>query len=206
MRERPFFVAVVGGTGSGKSTVVERIASAMPDGSVITLTHDSYYMPRPDLPAVEREKLNFDHPDALDNERLIDDLERLSRGETIQIPIYDFATHLRRDETRLVRPAPIVVVEGILLFVAPALRERFDLKLFVDTDADIRILRRMRRDIDQRGRSLEQIQAQYLDTVRPMHELFVEPSKRFADLIIPEGGHNDVALDLVLSKLRGVLR
>jgi uridine kinase len=205
MRERPFFVAVVGGTGSGKSTIVKRIAGAMPEGSVITLTHDSYYLPRPDLPAPERERLNFDHPDALDNARLLDDLVRLSRGESIQIPIYDFSTHLRRAETRLVKPAPIVVVEGILLFVAPALRERFDLKLFVDTDADIRILRRMRRDMHERGRSLEQIQAQYLDTVRPMHDLFVEPSKRFADLIIPEGGHNDVALDLVLSKLRGVL-
>jgi uridine kinase len=205
MRERPFFVAVVGRTGSGKSTIVRRIAAEMPSDAVITLTHDAYYLPRPDLPPDERERLNFDHPDALDNERLIDDLERLSRGETIHCPVYDFATHLRRAETRLVRPAPIVVVEGLLLFVAPDLRARFDLKLFVDTDADIRILRRMRRDMSERGRSLEQIQAQYLDTVRPMHDLFVEPSKRFADLIIPEGGHNDVALDLLLSKLRRVL-
>jgi uridine kinase len=197
-------VAVVGGTGSGKSTVVKRIEERMPQGSVVTLAHDAYYKPRPDLPLAERERLNFDHPDALDNARLIEDLDRLAQGKEVFVPIYDFATHLRRSETRLVRPAPIVVVEGILLLVAAGLRQRFDLKLFVDTDADIRVLRRMARDVRERGRTLEQIQTQYVETVRPMHLEHVEPSKRWADLVILEGGHNEVALDLVLSKLREV--
>ena len=197
-------MAVVGGTGSGKSTVVRCIEERMPRGSVVTLAHDAYYKPRPDLPLAERERLNFDHPDALDNGRLIEDLDRLAQGKEVLVPIYDFATHLRRSETRLVRPAPIVVVEGILLLVAAGLRQRFDLKLFVDTDADIRILRRIARDVRERGRTLEQIQTQYVDTVRPMHLEHVEPSKRWADLVILEGGHNEVALDLVLSKLREV--
>lgn len=205
MTNRPFFVAVVGGTGSGKSTIVRRLVAAMPEGSLVTLAHDSYYKPRPDLSPAEREQLNFDHPDALDNARLVEDLEALARQEAAEVPIYDFATHLRRKEVRRVAPAPIVIVEGILLLAVSELRERFDLKLFVDTDADVRILRRIRRDMRDRGRTLEQIQAQYVETVRPMHQRFVEPSKRFADLIIPEGGHNDVALDLVLSKLRAVL-
>jgi uridine kinase len=190
---------VVGGTGSGKSTVVSRIEERMPEGSVVTLAHDAYYKPRPDLPETERERLNFDHPDALDNERLLEDLERLALGQDVRVPIYDFATHLRRSETRLVRPAPVVLVEGILLFASVTLRQRFDLKLFVDTDADIRILRRIARDVRERGRTLEQIQSQYIETVRPMHLEHVEPSKRWADLVILEGGHNEVALDLVLS-------
>src|SRR5262249_27785662 len=154
--KKPFFVAVVGGTGSGKSTVVRRIEERMPQGSVVTLAHDAYYKPRPDLPLTERERLSFDHPDALDNERLSADLRRRAHAKDVLVPIYAFATHLRRSETRLVRPAPVVVVEGILLLASVGLRQRFDLKLFVDTDADIRILRRIGRDVRERGRTLEQ--------------------------------------------------
>lgn len=201
----PFFVGVVGGTGSGKSTVADRIVSAMPSGSVSLIAHDNYYRPHPELTPVEREELNFDHPDALDNALLTEHLDALRAGNTVEIPVYDFATHLRLELTESVKPTRVVVVEGILLLVDPELRSRLDLKLYVDTDADIRILRRLRRDMESRGRSFEQVRQQYYRTVRPMHLQFVEPSKRYADVVIPEGGHNDVAMALVVSRLQQLL-
>ncbi len=202
---RPYFVGVVGGTGSGKTTVAKRLREALPADAVVTLQHDSYYLPHPELSPEDRDRLNFDHPDALDNTLLAEHLDALRAGLSIEVPQYDFSTHLRGPNTTHVSPAPIVIVEGILLFVDEALRERFDVKLYVDTDADIRILRRIERDMKRRGRSFDQVLDQYYSTVRPMHLQFVEPSKRWADVIIPEGGHNRVALDLIVSKLEHIL-
>lgn len=203
--DRPYFIGVVGGTGSGKTTIAERVAEALPAGSVAIIAHDSYYIPRPNLAPEERDQLNFDHPDALDNALLVRQLDELRAERAVEVPVYDFSTHLRLDKTRRVEAAPIVIVEGILVLADERLRQRLDLKLYVDTAADIRILRRIRRDIDERGRSFEQVREQYYETVRPMHEQFVEPSKRWADVIIPEGGHNDVALDLVIGRLEKLL-
>lgn len=202
----PFFVGIVGGTGSGKTTVADRLVEALPRGSVAVIAHDNYYRPRPDLPAAEREQLNFDHPDALDNPLLIQHLDSLRAGLAVNVPVYDFSTHLRLRRTRSVQPARVVIVEGILLLADEQLRARLDLKLYVDTDADIRILRRLRRDMESRGRSFDQVRQQYYATVRPMHLQFVEPSKRYADVIIPEGGHNQVALDLVVGRLQQLLQ
>jgi uridine kinase len=198
-------VGVVGGTGSGKTTVAKRLSEALPRGAAVTLQHDSYYRPHPELSPEERDRLNFDHPAALDNELLAQHLDALRAGQAIEVPQYDFSSHLRTDSTTHVESAPIVIVEGILLFVDEALRERFDIKLYVDTDADIRILRRIERDMKRRSRTFEQVREQYYSTVRPMHLQFVEPSKRWADVIIPEGGHNRVALDLIVSKLEHIL-
>lgn len=201
----PYFVGVVGGTGSGKTTVAKRLREALPEGTVAALQHDAYYRHRPELSRAERDRLNFDHPDSLDNELLRTYFEELRRGNGIDVPQYDFSTHLRQPETHRVEPAPIIIVEGILLFVDADLRACFDAKLYVDTDADIRILRRIERDMALRGRTFEQVRDQYYSTVRPMHLQFVEPSKRWADVIIPEGGHNRVALDLIVSKLKNLL-
>jgi uridine kinase len=200
----PFFVGIVGGTGSGKTTVADRLVAALPAASVAVIAHDNYYCPRPDLSPSERELLNFDHPDALDNALLLAHLDSLRAGNAVQVPVYDFATHLRRIETKRIEVARVVIVEGILLLADDRIRSRLDLKLYVDTDADIRILRRMRRDMEERGRTFEQVCEQYYKTVRPMHLQFVEPSKRYADVIIPEGGHNVVALDLVVGRLKEV--
>lgn len=198
----PLFIGVAGGTGSGKSTVAAKIAEGLPRGSVATMDHDSYYRDRQDLSLTQREQLNFDHPDALETSLLVDHLRRLKGGQVIEAPVYDFKTHARQPVRRMIEPAAIVIVEGILIFVEKELRDLLDIKIFVDTDADIRIMRRIRRDLEQRGRTFQSVREQYYKTVRPMHLQFVEPSKRWADLIIPEGGENRVALDLVIGRLR----
>jgi uridine kinase len=202
---RPFFVGIAGGTGSGKTTVARRLIEALPEDGATILDHDSYYKDRSALSPAEREQLNFDHPDALDNDLLVRQLDELAAGSAVEIPIYDFVTHCRRPERRVVLPLPVIIVEGILVFVDAEIRRRLDVKIFVDADSDIRAFRRVRRDIETRGRTFEQIDEQYQKTVRPMHVEFVEPSKRWADILIPEGGNNEVALDLVISKLRRVV-
>jgi uridine kinase len=172
---------------------------------VAYIPHDAYYRELGHLPREERARVNFDHPDSLETELLIEHLEELRMGHTIEIPIYDFTTHMRTQETRRVEPAPVILVEGILIFVEPELRALLDVKLYVDTDADVRFIRRMQRDVHERGRSVGSVCEQYLATVRPMHLEFVEPSKRYADVIIPEGGFNQVAIEMVAARLRGLL-
>ena len=196
-----FLVGIAGGTGSGKTTVARKLVEALPAEEVVLLQHDSYYRSRTDLTFSEREQLNFDHPSSLQSELLLAHLKQLVDGQAVSVPVYDYATHLRKTETRLVAPATVVIVEGILLFSEPDLRQLFDLKIYVDTDADMRVLRRIERDLSERRRSFAQVRDQYFETVRPMHLQFVEPSKRYADVIIPEGGHNQVALDLVTARL-----
>ena len=201
----PLVIGVAGGTGSGKSTVAAKIVEGLPSGSVVILDHDSYYRDRSELTPAMAEQLNYDHPDSLETDLLIQQLRRLKQGQAIDMPQYDFKTHSRLKMRRRVESAPVIVVEGILLFVEADLRALLDIKLFVDTDADIRILRRIRRDLEQRGRTFQSIREQYYKTVRPMHLQFVEPSKRWADLIIPEGGENRVALDMVIGRMRHYL-
>lgn len=202
---RPLLIGIAGGTGSGKSTVARKIADGLPADSVAVIDHDSYYRDRSDLPFEARARLNYDHPDALDNELLVGHLEALRGGSAVDVPIYDFKSHARLAERRRVDPPRILIVEGILVFVEERVRALLDVKIFVDTDADIRVFRRIRRDLEQRGRSFQQVREQYYATVRPMHLQFVEPSKRWADLIVPEGGDNHIAIDLILGKLRHVL-
>lgn len=202
---KPLLIGVAGGTGSGKSTVAHKIAAGLPAGTVETIDHDSYYRDRSDLSLDERAHLNYDHPDSLDNDLLVAHLEALRGGRVVEVPRYDFKTHARERTTRRVEPTRILIVEGILVFVDERVRRQLDVKIFVDTDADIRAFRRIRRDLEQRGRTFQSVREQYYSTVRPMHLQFVEPSKRWADLIIPEGGENHIAIDLVLGKLRHVL-
>ncbi|MBI5478635.1 MAG: uridine kinase [Deltaproteobacteria bacterium] len=202
---RPLVIGIAGGTGSGKTTVARNLAAGLPPGTVSLVDHDSYYRDRKDLPFAERAQLNYDHPDSLETELLVEHLGRLRNGEAVEVPLYDFTTHTRRMETRRVEPTPVIVVEGILVLQNSALRAKLDIKLYVDTDADIRVFRRIRRDLEQRARSFDSVRDQYYSTVRPMHLAFVEPSRRWADLIIPEGGENRIALDLILGKLKNVL-
>ena len=201
---RPFVIGIAGGTGSGKTTIAEKIASAVPDAKANRIEHDSYYRNRTDLSFEERCALNFDHPSALETELLVKHLQALKDGNAVEIPIYDFESHMRSADTRTVEPRPILIVEGILVLSEPTLRDEMDLRLYVDTDSDIRAFRRIRRDIEQRGRSFDSIREQYYRSVRPMHQQFVGPSKRWADLIIPEGGDNKVALDVLLAKVLAV--
>ncbi len=204
-RREAVIVGVAGGSGSGKTTIAQAIYEQLGPENVAYIPHDAYYHDLSHLPPEERAKRNFDHPDSLDTALLIEHLQKLKRGEAVDIPVYDFATHTRRPETRHIEPKPIIVVEGILVFVEPKLRDLMDIKIFVDTDADIRFIRRLTRDIRERGRTMESVIRQYLETVRVMHLEFVEPSKRYADIIIPEGGFNTVALDMVISRLRAML-
>lgn len=194
-------VGIAGATGSGKTTVARRLTEALPRGSVALLQHDSYYRDRDDLSYEERCELNFDHPDSLETALMVTHLQQLRAGKAVGTPIYDFTTHRRKTTTYRIEPGAVVVVEGILVLADPDLRAMFDIKVFVDTDADIRVFRRIRRDIEQRGRSFESVRKQYYSTVRPMHQQFVEPSKRWADIIVPEGGRNQVALDLLVARL-----
>ncbi|MFO7565121.1 MAG: uridine kinase [Enhygromyxa sp.] len=194
-------IGIAGGSGSGKSTVADALASALPPGSVATLRHDHYYRDRPDLSLEQRHRLNYDHPEALETNLLVEHLQHLKAGNPVEVPVYDFKAHRRRPETARRDPAPVIIVEGILVFVDEHLRRELDIKIFVDTEPDIRAIRRIRRDMQARGRDFEAVRRQYYETVRPMHLQFVEPSKRTADLIIPEGGENRVAIDVLVARL-----
>ena len=194
-------IGIAGGTGSGKTTLTRRLVEQF-SKDVSVLNHDNYYKAHDDMPFEERCKLNYDHPDSFDTDLLVEDLKRLRRGEGVDCPTYDYTVHNRAAATVHVEPAKVVIVEGILIFENQALREQMDIKIFVDTDADVRILRRVMRDVKERGRSLDSVVGQYLTTVKPMHEAFVEPSKKHADLIVPEGGRNLVALDMLVRRVR----
>lgn len=205
MSRRPIVIGVAGGTGSGKTTVAMKILERVGAEHVAYIPHDAYYRDLGHLPLEQRPRVNFDHPDSLESELLIEHLRQLKAGQAVDIPVYDFTTHTRTDQTRRVGPAPVILVEGILVFSEPGLRELFDVKLYVDTDADLRLIRRLQRDLQERGRTFESVIQQYLTTVRPMHLEFVEPSKRYADVIIPEGGFNEVAIEMVAARVRGLL-
>jgi uridine kinase len=198
---KPLVIGVAGGSGSGKSTVSRNVAQALPNHSVAFIDMDAYYLNYAHLPFEERRKINWDHPDAFDWELLLAQLKRLSSGESIEKPVYDFVAHTRSNSTVVVPPAEVVVVDGILLFVDRRIRELCDVKVFVDADADTRLIRRLRRDMVKRGRPLEEILEQYLSTVQPMHLEFVEPSKRYADVIVPRGGHNAIAIEMIVAKI-----
>ena len=198
-------IGICGGTGSGKTTIAERIISVLAPASVLVLQQDHYYRDFPQLSLEERTQLNFDHPDSFDTPLLVEHVRKLSEGQAIDRPVYDFAKYERSGETIRIDSYPAIILEGILIFENKALRDLMDIKIFVDTDADLRFIRRLRRDIVERGRTVESVVGQYLSTVRPMHLEFVEPSKRHADVIIPEGGHNDVGIDLVSQKIRSLV-
>lgn len=201
----PYVIGVAGGSGSGKTTVINKILEKIGEESAIILQHDWYYKHNPHLSFEERSQLNYDHPEALETTLLISHLKEIIASRPITAPQYDFSNHLRMDETRLIKPCKIIIVDGILIFRDEALRDLMDLKIFVDADSDHRFIRRMERDILERGRTRESVVAQYLQTVKPMHDLFVETSKRYADIIIPHGGKNSVAINLFIAKIESVL-
>lgn len=201
----PFLIGLAGGTGSGKTTVANAIVKRVGEERIAILSHDSYYRDFVDLPKDVLDRQNFDHPDSLESELLVRHLKALKQGMVVETPIYDFKVHRRADESRRVEPRKVILVDGILIFAEPELRKLFDVRIYVDTDADVRLIRRLKRDIAERGRSVESVVTQYESTVRPMHMEFVEPSKRYADLIIPEGGENTVALDFLFARLRELL-
>jgi uridine kinase len=198
-------IGIAGGTGSGKTTIVRNIMDAAPADSVSILEQDSYYIDLRGVPMEERERTNFDHPDSFDSHLLRNHVRLLQKGVPVEKPVYDFVEHTRTNLTERIEPRPILVIEGILIFVAPQLRELMDIKVFIDTDADLRLIRRIQRDMSDRGRTLDSVIHQYETTVRPMHFDFVEPSKRFADIIIPEGGHNLIAQELLIDRIKGQL-
>ena len=199
---RPFMIGVAGGTCSGKTTVSERLAELAGNERLALIKLDSYYVSLSHLPIEERAKFNYDHPNAFDWPFLNEHLDMLAKGLAVPVPIYDFTIYDRTSEVRMLPPARIVVVEGILVLYEPALRDRFDLKLYIDTDADLRFIRRLQRDVAERGRTPDSIIAQYLESVRPSHEQFIEPSKRYADVIFPRGGLNEPAIDVLLARIR----
>ena len=202
----PLVIGIAGGSGSGKTTVSQAIMQRAGRDNAVYIQHDSYYKDLSDLPPAQRATTNFDHPNSLETELMVEHVRQLKAGHPVEVPSYDFTTHTRRKESHRVEPRPVVIVEGILLFTEPRMRELCDLKLFVDTDAAIRFIRRLERDLSERGRSLESVIQQYQATVRPMHLEFVEPSKRYADLIVPEGGYNQVAMDVFMARIESKLR
>lgn len=199
-------IGIAGGTGSGKTTLADKLVDSFGNDEVSILRHDNYYKRHDEMCYEERSKLNYDHPDAFDTELLCEHIHTLKAGKAVQMPVYDYSIHNRSDETIQVNPAPVIVLEGILIFAEQRLCELMDIKVFVDTDADVRILRRIVRDVNKRGRSLDSVIDQYLITVKPMHDQFVEPSKRRADIIIPEGGENVVALDMLIQRVKRHLK
>ena len=201
----PLVIAIAGGSGSGKTTVAQVILQRVGPDRISFLQHDAYYKDLSGLPPVQRAEVNFDHPNSLESELLIQHIKQLKNGQPVEVPIYDFANHSRTERTYTVQARGVILVEGILLFAEPALRDLFNVKLFVDTDSDIRFIRRLQRDIAERGRTTDSVIHQYMTTVRPMHLEFVEPSKRYADVIIPEGGFNTAALDMVVSRIETML-
>lgn len=194
-------IGIAGGTGSGKTTLTEKLKAEFGE-DVSVLYHDNYYKSHSEMPYEERTRLNYDHPDAFETDLMIRDIQALRRGETVRCPVYDYTIHDRSGETVEVRPTKVIIIEGILIFENQALRDLMDIKIFVDADADVRILRRIMRDVKKRGRSLDSVVNQYLTTVKPMHQQFVEPSKRYADIVVLEGGHNLVALDMIIQRIR----
>jgi uridine kinase len=204
-RTPPLTIGIAGGTGSGKTTVARAILDRVGADHIAIIPHDAYYKDLTALAPGLRAQINFDHPDSLDTPLLIDHLRQIRAGQSIDLPVYDFKTHNRTPQTIRIDPKSVVMVEGILIFMEPVLRELLDIKIFVDTDADIRFIRRLQRDIAERGRSSESVIRQYLETVRPMHLEFVEPSKRYADVIIPEGGLNTVAMDIMVARIQSLL-
>lgn len=198
-------LGIAGGTGSGKTTLTRKLRDTFGD-DVSVVYHDNYYKKHTDMTYEERAALNYDHPDAFDTALMVADLKKLAAGEAIRCPVYDYTIHNRSEETVEVRPTRVVIVEGILIFADKALRDLMDVKIFVDTDADVRILRRILRDVKERGRSLDSVVTQYLTTVKPMHEQFVQPSRQYADIVVLEGGHNLVALDMIVGRVRAHLR
>ena len=204
-RKRPLVIGVAGGTGSGKTTISRAILEHFGEERIAYLQHDAYYRDLGHLPLEERRRQNFDHPDAFENELLLEHLQELIQGRPVRVPVYDFAHCVRLPETRLVEPRPVILLEGILIFVQPQLRALMDIKIFVDADPDIRFIRRLERDIRERGRTMESVISQYLQTVRPMHLQFVEPSKRYADIIVPGGGRNPVALEMICARIERML-
>lgn len=202
---RSIVVGVGGGTGSGKTTVADAILERVGRERAALIPHDAYYRDLSNLPFEKRVEVNFDHPDSLESELLAVHLDALCAGQTASVPVYDFSTYTRTQQTRRVDPSPVILVEGILVFAEKVLRERFDIKVYVDADADLRFIRRLQRDIAERGRTMESVIAQYLRTVRLMHLEFVEPSKRYADVIIPRGGFNEVAVDMVATRVMAMV-
>ena len=205
-RTTPLVIGIAGGSGSGKTTVAQEILQRVGPDRIAFLQHDSYYKDLSGLPPTQRAEVNFDHPNSLETELLIEHIAALRDGKAVEVPIYDFSTHSRTAKTFTVQPRRVILVEGILIFTEAALREMFDVKIFVDTDSDLRLIRRLERDIAERGRTAQSVIKQYQSTVRPMHLEFVEPSKRYADVIIPEGGFNTAALDMVVARVDALLQ
>lgn len=202
--DKVLVIGIAGGTGSGKTTITKKLIEVFGD-KITVIKHDNYYKEHHNLPYEERCKLNYDHPDSLDTGRMIEDLRKLKKGQAIECPVYDFTIHDRSNEVTIINPSEVLLIDGILIFENKELCEEMDIKIFVDTDADVRILRRIIRDVKKRGRSLESVVDQYLTTVKPMHEMYVEPSRKNADIIIPEGGQNVVALEMVIDRVRAHL-
>ncbi|MFC7364767.1 MULTISPECIES: uridine kinase [Bhargavaea] len=204
-KKRPLIIGIAGGSGSGKTSVTRAIYDVVKEHSVVVIEHDYYYKDQSDLAFEERLKTNYDHPLAFDTDLLIEHIKELLVGRPVNRPVYDYALHTRSDKTVEIEPKDVIIIEGILVLDDARLRELMDIKLFVDTDADLRIIRRIQRDIEERGRSISSVIGQYLSVVRPMHNQFIEPTKRYADLIIPEGGENKVAIDLMVTKIKTIL-